>query len=94
MLCGKDEAGELICEQIRTAMINLNEIDFRKGCTEEKVFDHIRYKGKPKILIVKEIIGQGAMHEKLQLPIQPCGITGGRSNIDMGNVPLISPWYK
>lgn len=83
------KAAELISEQIRDAILNLNENDFRKGCTEEKVFDHIRNKGKPKILIVKEIMGQGAMHEKLLLPIQPCGITGGRSNIDMGNVPLM-----
>ena len=83
------KAAEHISEQIRAAISNLNENDFLVRCMDKQEFSHFRNEGKPKILIVKEIMGQGAMHEKLLLPLQPCGITGSRSNIDMGNVPLM-----
>jgi D-proline reductase (dithiol) PrdA len=83
------KGAEYISEHIRSAIMNVGDEDFNAGCIGEDVFYHARNKGKPKVLIVKEIMGQGAMHEKLLLPLQPCGITGSRSNIDMGNVPII-----
>lgn len=83
------KAAEHICEQIRNAISTLSEEDFTAGCVDEQEFFHVRHTGKPKILLVKEIMGQGAMHEKLLLPLQPCGITGSRSDIDMGNIPLM-----
>lgn len=83
------KAAEHISEQIRSAILDLDEEDFTAGCTDEQEFCHVRNESKPKVLLVKEIMGQGAMHEKLLLPLQPCGITGSRSNIDMGNIPLV-----
>lgn len=83
------KAAEHISERIRAALRDLGEEDFAAGCASEEEFCHARRPGKPKVLLVKEIMGQGAMHEKLLLPLQPCGITGSRSNIDMGNVPLL-----
>ena len=87
MSCHK--AAEYIAEEIRLALISLSEEKFTNGCFNEQKFTHIRHKDKPKVLLVKEIMGQGAMHEKLLLPLQSCGITGSRSNIDMGNIPIM-----
>lgn len=83
------KAAEHIAERVRTALLALSEEEFSAGCVVEEEFVHTRRPGAPKVLLVKEIMGQGAMHEKLLLPLQPCGITGSRSNIDMGNVPLM-----
>lgn len=86
------KAAEYIAEEIRSAILSLNEEQFSAGCKDEQRFLHVRYAGKPKVLLVKEIMGQGGMHEKLLLPLQPCGIAGSRSNIDMGNIPvMLSP---
>lgn len=89
------KAAEHIATEIRTAMLSLSEERFAARCAVEEIFEHVRdasTRKKPKILIVKEIMGQGAMHEKLLLPMQPCGIAGARSDIDMGNVPvMLSP---
>lgn len=82
-------AAEHLGEQVRAALLSLSEEEFTAGCVVEEEFHHVRRYSKPKVLLVKEIMGQGAMHEKLLLPLQPCGITGSRSNIDMGNVPLM-----
>ena len=83
------KAAEYIAEKIRLAILALNEGEFAAGCLDEQKFVHLRDINKPKILLVKEIMGQGAMHEKLLLPLQPCGIIGSRSNIDMGNIPIM-----
>ncbi|AHM57773.1 D-proline reductase proprotein PrdA (plasmid) [Peptoclostridium acidaminophilum DSM 3953] len=83
------KAAEYISEHIRSAVLALGDEDFTAGCADEQEFTYARHEGRPKVLLVKEIMGQGAMHEKLLLPLQPCGITGSRSNIDMGNIPLV-----
>jgi len=83
------KAADYLGEQVRAALLALSEEDFAAGCAGEEEFCHVRRPGRPKVLLVKEVMGQGAMHEKLLLPLQPCGITGSRSNIDMGNVPLM-----
>lgn len=83
------KAADYIAEEIRKAILSLSEEEFNSECINEEKYEHLRNENKPKVLIVKEIMGQGAMHEKLLLPLQPCGITGARSNIDMGNLPLI-----
>ena len=58
--------------------------------TEE--FQQVRRPGKKKVVIVKEIMGQGAMHDNLILPVEPVGILGGKPNVDLGNVPvMVSP---
>lgn len=83
------KAAEYIAEDIRSAILSLSEEEFISGGTDEQKFTYVRNTDKPKVLLVKEIMGQGAMHEKLLLPLQPCGITGSRSNIDMGNIPIM-----
>jgi len=83
------KAAAHIAERVRAALLALGAEEFAAGCVVEEDFVHTRRPGCPKVLLVKEIMGQGAMHEKLLFPLQPCGITGSRSNIDMGNVPLM-----
>lgn len=55
---------------------------------EEKCED-LRRKGAPRVVLIKEIMGQGAMHDNVLCPIEPCGVAGGRKNVDIGNVPVI-----
>lgn len=45
--------------------------------------------GNKKVLIIKEIMGQGAMHDNLILPVEPVGTLGGKPNVDLGNLPII-----
>jgi len=49
----------------------------------------LRRAGRPRLLLVKVVMGQGAMHEKLLLPSEPVGVAGGRRTIDLGNLPLV-----
>ena len=41
------------------------------------------------MVLIKQIGGQGAMHDNRILPDEPSGFAGGHSNIDLGNVPII-----
>ncbi len=42
-----------------------------------------------KVAIVKQVAGQGAMYDNQLLPQEPSGMEGGRSIIDLANVPVI-----
>jgi D-proline reductase (dithiol) PrdA len=55
--------------------------------TEELV--HRRCPGQKKVALIKEIMGQGAMHDHLLLPVEPVGVLGAHANVDLGNVPLM-----
>ncbi len=55
----------------------------------EEICEDVRRKGNPRVVLVKEIMGQGAMHDNVICPSEPCGITGGQKNVDCGNVPII-----
>ena len=52
--------------------------------------DSLRHPGKKKVVIVKEIMGQGAMHDNLILPMEPVGVLGAKPNVDLGNVPVMT----
>ncbi|MGM9593928.1 MAG: D-proline reductase (dithiol) proprotein PrdA [Candidatus Onthomonas sp.] len=55
----------------------------------EEVCEDVRRRGNPRVVLVKEIMGQGAMHDNVICPNEPCGILGGQKNVDCGNVPII-----
>ncbi|MCL6269254.1 D-proline reductase (dithiol) proprotein PrdA [Sansalvadorimonas sp. 2012CJ34-2] len=55
--------------------------------TEELV--QYRRPGKRKVVVVKEVMGQGAMHDNIFLPSEPVGIMGGKPNVDLGNLPVV-----
>lgn len=55
----------------------------------EVVYNDVERTGRPRVVLVKEIMGQGAMHDNVILPTEPAGIFGGRPNVDLGNVPVV-----
>lgn len=81
-------ASDIITQEIRECLKKLDE----SLVVNTEQFDQFRRPGKKKVVIVKEIMGQGAMHDNLILPVEPVGILGGKPNVDLGNVPVaVSP---
>lgn len=81
-------ASDVITQEIREALKKLDD----SMIVDTEQFDQVRRPGKKKVVIVKEIMGQGAMHDNLILPVEPVGILGGKPNVDLGNVPVcVSP---
>lgn len=78
-------ATDYITQEIREALKGLDD----NLVTKEEEFVQTRRPGKKKIVIVKEIMGQGAMHDNLILPMEPVGILGAKPNVDLGNVPIV-----
>lgn len=54
-----------------------------------EVLEQKRHPGKKRVILVKEIMGQGAMHDNLILPEEPVGVLGAHPNVDMCNVPVV-----
>lgn len=81
-------ATDIITQEIREVLKKLDE----SLVVDTENFNQVRRPGKKKVVIVKEIMGQGAMHDNLILPVEPVGILGGKPNVDLGNVPVsVSP---
>ena len=81
-------AFDIITQEIREVMKELDE----SLVAETQELKQVRRPGKKKVVIVKEIMGQGAMHDNFILPVEPVGILGARANVDLGNVPVcVSP---
>lgn len=58
-------------------------------CTERREFYDVERPGKKKVVIIKQVAGQGAMYDMQLFAKEPSGMAGGRSIIDMGNMPLV-----
>ncbi len=72
-------------QQIRNVVKRLNG----NTCNERHEFyDKIR-PGKKKVVIIKQVAGQGAMYDTQLFSKEPSAFAGGRSIIDMANVPVI-----
>ena len=52
-------------------------------------FHDVARPGKKRVVIIREIAGQGAMYDMQLFPREPGGVEGGRSIIDMGNMPVL-----
>lgn len=82
-------ATDHITQEIREALKALEDDSL---VVDTQTFNQIRRPGKKKVVIVKEIMGQGAMHDNLILPVEPVGVLGAKPNVDLGNVPVcVSP---
>ncbi|SET29371.1 D-proline reductase (dithiol) PrdA [Natronincola peptidivorans] len=82
------KATDYITQEIREALKNADE----SLIVEEEELVQYRRPSKKKVVIIKEVMGQGAMHDNLILPVEPVGIIGGKPNVDLGNVPvMLSP---
>ena len=67
-----------------------NELKKYEGeVVREEICEDVRRVGNPRVALVKEIMGQGAMHDNVLCPEEPCGIKGGQKNVDCGNVPIM-----
>ena len=58
-------------------------------CTERHEFYDVVRPGKKKVLIIKQVAGQGAMYDMHLFAKEPSGVEGSRSIIDMGNMPVL-----
>ncbi len=79
------KATDFITQEIREALKTIDLSEFHR----EESFDQVRRPGKKKVVIIKEIMGQGAMHDNYLMPFEPVGTLGARANVDLGNVPVV-----
>ena len=77
-------ACDFIIQSIRDAIRTTEE-----PASSETTHCDIRRPGLPRVVLVKEIMGQGAMHDNILLPNEPAGVSGGQKNVDLGNVPVL-----
>lgn len=61
------------------------------GRMSDSSFEYLDKSGnnKPKVVLIKQIAGQGAMYDNLLFPDEPSGFEGGTSIIDMCSMPMI-----
>ncbi len=78
-------ATDVITQEIREALKAVEE----SLVVETEEFKQVRRPGKKKVVVIKEIMGQGAMHDNLILPVEPVGVLGAQPNVDLGNVPVV-----
>ncbi|MCC0632160.1 D-proline reductase (dithiol) proprotein PrdA [Clostridioides sp. ZZV15-6388] len=78
-------AFDYITQEIREA---LKKVD-NSLVVDEEVIEQYRREGKKKVVVIKEIMGQGAMHDNLILPVEPVGTLGAQPNVDLGNMPVV-----
>lgn len=66
----------------------LKRVDGREADGSFEYVDKIS-PGKKKVVLIKQVAGQGAMYDNLLFPQEPSGFEGGTSIIDMCNMPMI-----
>lgn len=79
------KAMDVVTQEIREAL----KVAEGLTITKTEKFVQKRDSSKPKIVVVKEIMGQGAMHDNLILPVEPAGVLGAVPNVDLGNLPIV-----
>lgn len=79
------KACDVIIEEIRGVLKQQPASD----SSAETVYNDVNRIGRPRVVLVKEIMGQGAMHDNVILPTEPSGVLGGRPNVDLGNMPIV-----
>ncbi|APX72191.1 D-proline reductase (dithiol) proprotein PrdA [Companilactobacillus allii] len=79
------KAADVITEEIRKALKKVDSglIDHSETLQQK------RHPNQKRVVIVKEIMGQGAMHDNLIMPIEPVGTLGAKPNVDLGNLPVV-----
>lgn len=91
-LKGMSRSGPLAAHKAQDVIIQAvrDQLKTYEGeVVREEVCEDVRRKGATKVVLIKEIMGQGAMHDNVICPTEPCGIPGGQMNVDCGNVPIM-----
>lgn len=78
------KAADVLIQSIRTV---LKEADLRDADETHEYFDRVR-EGAKKVVIIKQIAGQGAMYDNMLFSSEPSG-ADGLSIIDMANMPVL-----
>lgn len=90
---GQERPGPLAAHRAcdRFVQIYREKLKKLKGemCSERHEYHDIVRPGKKKVLIVKQVAGQGAMYDTWLFPKEPSGVEGGHSIIDLGNMPVL-----
>lgn len=90
---GQERAGVTAAHRICDVLIQefRNQMKMFNGnkCTERHEYHDVVRPGKKRVLIIKQVAGQGAMYDTHLFAKEPSGVEGGRSIIDMGNMPVI-----
>jgi D-proline reductase (dithiol) PrdA len=76
---------DILVQEIREALRHAEAPSI--AYTEE--LRYIRRPGQKRVVVVKEIMGQGAMHDNLLMPHEPVGVRGAQACFDLGNVPIV-----
>ena len=76
---------DVIIQEIREVLKKLNG----RFCDEKYEYFDIMKPGKKKVVILKQVAGQGCMYDTGLLGKEPGGFLGCRSIIDMGNMPIV-----
>ncbi|MDR2892466.1 MAG: D-proline reductase (dithiol) proprotein PrdA [Deltaproteobacteria bacterium] len=79
------KAADYIVQEIREVLKSVPQ----EEASAVRHYRDVRRHGKPRVVVIKEIMGQGAMHDNLILPVEPAGFYGGRPNVDLGNLPIM-----
>ncbi|MDR1242539.1 MAG: D-proline reductase (dithiol) proprotein PrdA [Deltaproteobacteria bacterium] len=79
------KACDFIIQEIRDVLKTKSATEASKT----EILKSVRRHGRARVVLVKEIMGQGAMHDNVMLPSEPAGVPGGRQNVDLGNVPIV-----
>ncbi|MDD6920106.1 MAG: proline reductase cluster protein PrdD [Eubacteriales bacterium] len=58
-------------------------------CTERHEYHDVVRPGKKRVLIIRQVAGQGAMYDTHLFPQEPSSSEATKSIIDMGNMPVI-----
>jgi len=90
---GQEREGVLAAHRACDEFIQLYRAQMKKfhgdACTERHEYHDIVRPGKKRVVIIKQVAGQGAMYDTSLFAKEPSGTEGGRSIIDMGNMPIL-----
>lgn len=90
---GQERSGPLAAHRAcdRFVQVFREQLKKMKGqlCTERHEYYDVAREGKKRVVIIKQVAGQGAMYDTWLFPKEPSGVSGGRSIIDMGNMPVV-----
>lgn len=78
-------ACDRIVQEVREQLKKLNG----RFCDEKHEYLDKVKPGKKKVVIIKQVAGQGAMYDTMMFGKEPGGFESARSIIDIGNVPII-----
>lgn len=82
-------AAHRVCDMLLQRLRDQMKMFNGNRCTERHEYHDIVRTGKKRVLIIKQVAGQGAMYDTHLFAKEPSGVEGGRSIIDMGNMPVI-----